>query len=152
MVETITQLGPVPTVSRPLRAANKTLAFDGTSGNGAVGTATVFALSGRVHVVAIRAFCTETLVGASATLSLGVSSNVDAIIAVTTATNMAANDFWIDSSPAEIGYVDLPTAMIDFLCSEDIDVDVLTQAITDGTIRFEVDYLPLTDDGILVGD
>ncbi len=136
----------------PTKKARKTIAFTGSSGNGATGTVTVFGITGRVHVLAIRAFCTENLVGASATLSLGVASDVDAIIAVTTATNMIATEFWVGTSPSDVGYVDLPTAMIDFLCSEDIDVDVLTQAITDGTIIFDIEYLSLTDNGLLVGD
>ncbi len=135
------------------KKVRKTIDFDGSANNGASGDAvTVFAITGRVHVLAIRAFCTDGLVGATATLSLGVVSEVDAIIGVTTATDMATNDFWVDTSPAEVGYADLPTSMIDFLLSEDIDVDVLTQAITDGTIVFDVEFIPLTDGGWLTGD
>ena len=141
---------------RPTKKARKTIAFDGNAGLGAVGKVTVFGITGRVHVVAIRFVCTENLVGASATISAGVGSpggaQVDAIAPVTTATDLDAGDVWIDNSPAEVGYADLPTAMIDFILTQDLDYDVLVQNITDGTIIADVEYLPLTDNGLLTGD
>lgn len=137
----------------PTLKARKTIDFTGGANNGASGDAvTIFGITGRVQVLAYRAFCTDTLVGASATISVGVTSVVDAIIAVTTATDLATNEFWVGAAPSDVGYVDLPTAMIDFLVSEDIDANVLTQNITDGTIIFDVEYIPLTDDGLLTGD
>ncbi len=134
------------------RHSTKTITFDGTAGNGAQGTVTVFTLVGRVRSLWIAAFCTEDLVGATGTLTLGTTGDVDGFIALTTATDIDANDWWTaavpavgSKSPLEVETGGLVTSQGPKLLSENIILGVLTADITDGTIVFDVLYTPLTD-------
>ena len=49
----------------PLIRLNKSIAFDGTAGNGATGTVTVYTITGQVQVVTFVPFCTESLAEAA---------------------------------------------------------------------------------------
>ena len=127
----------------------KTIAFDGTAGNGAVGTVTVFTLTGRVWLAGLSAFCTETLAGNTATVSLGVASVVAGLVPVTTGTDLAANDWWIDATPAEIGIAAVAASQKDQLLSQSVIVNVLVAGVTDGTLVIDAWYLPVTSNGAL---
>ena len=130
-----------------VRTFRKTVAFDGSAGNGAVGTVTVGTVTGEVFIHSVTAFCTENLAGATATLSLGgATGGVDGIVAVTTATDLDASEFWTSATPTA-GLVDTPDAMMGFTMAEDIDVNVLVANITDGTIEFTIVYEPVSTDG-----
>lgn len=121
-----------------------TVAFDGTANLGAVGALPIWTLTGRILVVSIATFCTEDLAGATATLELGVASDTDLFIASTTATDIDNNDWWVDATPTEVGGVLLPAALKDVLVSESIRGTVGTAAISDGTLEFYCQYVPLT--------
>jgi len=136
------------------RHSTKTITFDGTSGNGLVNVpVTIFTLVGRVRTKWITAFCTEDLASAdAATATLGTTGDVDGFIALTTATDIDANDWWTaavpavgSKSPLEVFTGGLVTSQGAKLLSENIILGILTGSITDGTIVFDVMYTPLTD-------
>src|SRR3990167_8236426 len=72
-------MATIPASTKIRRHVRKTIAFDGTAGNGAVGSVAVFTLTGRVMVIDWVAFCSESIVdaggGTPATLDFGVSGN-----------------------------------------------------------------------------
>src|SRR3990167_9363100 len=110
------------------------------------------AFTGRVWVQAMTIFCTETLAGATATVSLGTASGVANLIGATTATTIAANDWWGDTSPAEIGILSLEVTapvLLNFVLSESPVIAVATQNVTDGTLVIDCWYEPITDNGFL---
>ena len=135
------------------RRARKTVTFDGLTLNGLVNeNVTLFTLTGRVWVKAMTIFCTETLAGATATVSLGTASGVANLIGATTATTIAANDWWGDTSPAEIGILSLEVTapvLLNFVLSESPVIAVATQNVTDGTLVIDCWYEPITDNGFL---
>lgn len=143
-----------------LKHARATIAFDGTAGGGAVGTAvTIFTITGRVWVDLISAFCTEDLVSAGGgVLEVGCSSDVDAFFVNQTATAIDVNE-WVAAAsvtpqagaisvsvPSGGGYNSIQTHKA---LSANIIGTITVGDITDGTIVFDVWYTPLTDDGKL---
>lgn len=140
-----------------MREAHKTVAFSGAAGNGAIGTVALFTVTGRVWIDAIVPFCTEDLVGATATLAVGTASQTAGILAALTATDLQANEFWLNSTPAA-GAINTShsalgttsTGLIWKLVSESIIATVATAAITDGTIIFDVIWRPLSSGATLV--
>lgn len=132
----------------PLRAS-KTLAFTGAANLGAVGNVPLFTVTGEALVVAIVAFCTEDLVGATATLALGVTGSTALFIAATTGTDIDVNEFWVDAVPDANG-VALPAALKDIAITDNIVGTVAVAAITDGTIRYDVYWRPLSSNGRIV--
>lgn len=132
-----------------LRRASKTHAFAATAGNGNVGTIAVFTVTGEVLVGSISGYCSENLVSAGAgTVSLGVTSSVSLFIAVTTATDLDNGTIWVDATPDLYG-VALPAACKDVVITQNILMDVLTAAISDGTVRIDVLWIPLSSDGLV---
>lgn len=130
--------------------ARISVAFDGETGSGEVGTVTLFTITGRVIVKHLTAFCTETLVGA-ATLECGVASSTPGLIAqVADATTIAANDWWVDASVAEVGLAAQVATQKDMNLSENVILTIDSANITDGTLIFDVWYMPVTDNGLLV--
>lgn len=134
-----------------------TIAFDGTSGNGAVGTVDVFTITGRVFLERLIVFCTEDLVGA-ATIEVGTASRTAEIIDQGgDATAIDVNEWW--SGPS----AQTETLGLDVLDAEetgtraglrtlsaDIIITIGNTNITDGTLVFDAWYTPITDDGVLV--
>ena len=120
--------------------ASKTIAFDGTTGLGATGTTTIFTVTGDV-LVSVFAACTESLVGASANISLGITGNAGAFISNTTAANILVNMGWRDTVPSTSETI---AATPTILQASNITYVVTTAAITDGTLNFYVLWRPLS--------
>jgi hypothetical protein len=137
-----------------VRRASATIVFDGGT-EGGIGETdavdTVFVTTGSVEILRIVPFCLVDLAGASATLSLGVLSDPDSILGVTTATGIDADEYWLADTGSETPLTAVPAALKDIETSEDIVVETKTADITGGSIRFDVLWRPLTDDGELVG-
>ena len=131
----------------PFRAS-KTVAFTGAANLGAVGNVPLFTVTGEVLIVAIVPFCTETLVGATATLALGVTGSTALFIAATTGTLITVNLFWVDTAPDANG-VALPVALKDIVITDNIVGTVAVVGVTDGTIRFDVLWRPLSTNGLV---
>lgn len=133
-----------------MQFATKTVAFTGAANLGAVGNVPIFTVTGDVLVAVLTAFCTETLVGATATLALGVTGSTSFFIGATTATDIAANDIWVDTTPTETNALAVPAGFKDIFVTDNIVGTVATAAITDGTIRFDCYYMPLSAGSSLV--
>lgn len=139
------------------KRVRKTIAFDGTAGNGAVGTVALFTTTGRVHVASWTAFATETVVdaggGTPATLVMGVDG--DAAMfgggALDPADALTANKWWGAGNAVASGGVNGASNYGNgWEVSVNIILSVWNEAISDGTIVFDFWYLPITDDGALV--
>lgn len=129
-----------PTLTR------KTLALTGATNLGEFANPNVplFTVTGRVLVVSLAPFCTENLASAGGgTLALGVTGNTTAMIAATTATDIDSGDVWVDATPA-VGAESLPAALGPVLVSANIVGTVGTADITDGTIEFDLLWIPMS--------
>ncbi len=128
----------------------KTIAFDGSAGNGATGDVVVFTITGRVWLLGLTAFCTEDLTegGATATVQLGTPARDGLLIAVVNAVDIDNNEWWTDGTPvSELDQMD--AAQVDVLLSANIVILVSTQAVSNGTIVFDAYYIPITSNGAL---
>ena len=129
------------------RVASKTITFTGASTLGLHGTATTcFTVTGLILVEFIGGRVTTNLEGATATLTLGVTSATTLFIGTTTATDLlttAAN--WVSTTPTAGGLA-LPAAMqaiatnANVLCSSThVSADV-----TAGVLEINMIWRPLT--------
>jgi len=130
----ITNLGIVSTLPTITYAAGTT---------GAIGATTLATVTG---VIAARVFalCGVDLAGATATISVGVTGNAAALIAQTTATNIDAGLFWVDTGPASIEA--LPAIN---LVAGNIIQTIGTAAISAGTLTYYIAWNPISPDGNL---
>ena len=141
------------------RHVRSTIAFDGTGGNGAVGTVDVFTITGRVYIARFVAYCTENLTegGATATIELGGATDINGLLAQVTATALDNTEWWhasgIIGGLASLGSQatsGATTSQIDKVTDEDIILTVGTQSVDDGTVIFDCWYTPITDGASLV--
>ena len=107
-----------------------------------IATHEIFIVTGVVHVK-ITAHCTGNLAGATATVQLGVESATTNMIGVTTGTDMVAEELWYDTSPTT--QIDTPAnANIERIINGlDIGYEVVTAALTSGSIQFICEWKPL---------
>jgi hypothetical protein len=101
-----------------------------------------------VLVAVIAGFCDLSLVGATATVSLGVVGDLTGFIANTTATEVDTGEGWVSATP-EADLIAVPTICKDMLIinGANIVVHPLTANVTGGTLRIEVFWLPMSVDG-----
>lgn len=106
-------------------------------------TTNLFKVTGEV-VVGIFGVCTTDLTGASGTVSVGVAGNTAGLIALTTATEIDANEIWLDSSPS-VG-LDVTDALSFFFIVNGLDIieTVATTDIATGQIYYVCMWRPLT--------
>lgn len=127
--------------------AQKTVAFDGSTGNGEAGTVSIFTVTGEVLVALMSNYCSENLASAGApTLVLGVTGDTDLFITSTTALDIDAGLFWVSDTPTANG-IAVPAALKDIAITDSIVATVGVADITDGTIRFDLYWMPLSADG-----
>ena len=128
-----------------LRRIVKTITFDGVT-FGAIGSDTLFTVTGRVLVTHLSAFCSTSLtIAANGELELGVAGNTAALIAqIADAGDLVATEFWNDASPTDVLVAD---AITDKLVASDILLKTTTGAISAGVIEFAMYWLPLSVDG-----
>ncbi len=134
-----------------LQRTQKELAFTGAASLGAVGNVPLFTVTGEVLIAILVPFCTENLAEAAptATLALGVTGSTSLLIAATNAVDIDANEFWVDTAPDPFGIV-VPAALKDIAITDNIVGTVGAQNITDGTIRFDLYWAPLSTNGLVV--
>lgn len=116
--------------------AVKSVTFTGGAGLGAIGTVNLFIVTGVVKAT-VFAYCGTTLVGASATISVGVTSSTAGLTAVTTATSIATSVIWRDATPTNLEGIASP-AMI----SNNIIATIATANVTAGQLDFYCEYVP----------
>lgn len=131
---------------------SKTVAFDGTAGNGAVGSVSLFTVTGDI-LVTVVGMVTETLVGATSTLVVGTANNTAGLLASVSGPALVAGDVHTSgTSPADVAALSTagssaPAALNN---GADIIATVGTADITDGTIKFYCLWRPLSTDGNVV--
>jgi hypothetical protein len=136
------------------RHSNKRITYTGAADAGATGVNTIFTITGRVWLHLVSAFCETLLVGGGA-WELGVAADVDAFIAVTTDTDIDANEWWTSATPiagAEGPLKPIASTVpsqMDMLLSQNIILTIATNPTTSGVMAFDVLYTPLTDGGRL---
>jgi len=109
----------------------------------------ILTVTGLVRVV-ILAECTESLVGAGATISLGTEAVADAWIADTTADDIDAGQLWYDAA-AHVTNINTATAIVDkVVIGEDIGYEIDTAALTDGTMVFHCWWQPISAGSVVV--
>ena len=131
-----------------IQHAEKTIAFDGTAGKGAVGGVTLFTVTGRHVLLYCFGTCSESLAGATATLDCRMADGL-IIIPSTTATDLALGDIWIDATPAETAGAAMAATQKDIVMNggattTTLSLLVATAAITDGTLTISIAYLPIS--------
>lgn len=112
--------------------------YDGT-GN----PATLFNVSGTVRM-RILAKCLVNLAGASATVEVGTALSTAGLIALTTATDIDANEIWHDVSPDTS--VEATTVLTEKVVSQNVIQTVKTANITAGKILYTCLWYPLSED------
>lgn len=137
-------MAAAPYTRRIPKLFRKTITFDGTTGNGDVGTVAVATVTGAVQIVGGSARCTTDLVsGGGGTIKLGVAANTDGLIPQTTATDIDAGEFWQDATP-EAG---ISPAIVAQNVKGNIILTIATGAITAGVLEIVFYWLPLSTDG-----
>lgn len=134
---------PSPTLQR----VSKTVTFTGAAGLGAVGNLPLFTLTGQVLLQAVVPFGVTTLVGAAATIALGVAGSTSLLIAATVATTITTGLYWLTTTPI-IGLA-VPALLTNVAINASIVGTIAVAAITGGVLRVDVLYLPLSADGAL---
>ncbi len=144
-----------------LQRASKTITFDGTAGNGAVGTVAVFTVTGRVFVEYVVAFCTTDLTEAlaTATMVLGTATDTDALLGDATGgpTAIDANEFWIGAAAPVAGGLTSATNATggqtstarNKAISENIILTIGAQAVNGGVLVITAFWHPITDGATL---
>ena len=134
-----------------LQFERKTITFTGAANLGAVGAVPLFTTTGEVLVALLVPFCTTLLTEAiaTATLALGVTGSTALFIAATTAVDIDANEFWVDTVPDANG-IAVPAALKDIAITDNIIGTVATQAVNGGVIRLDCYWMALSDNGSLV--
>ena len=135
------------TVHHPIWIS-KTITFTGAADLGAIGNVPLLNVTGEIEIDVIVGFCTTDLVGATATLSLGITNSTAFFIAATLATDLDANDFWIDATPEANGVLLLVN--VGSAITQNIIGTVATAAITGGVLRIDIYWRPLSSDGNIV--
>jgi len=125
----------------------KTITFDGTAGNGAVGTVALYSTTGTILIRALVPICTTDLAGANAVIALGTTESTAFFAAAATATLIDANEYWYDS---------VPSARTAGLSSKDIVMNntailytITVADITAGVITVTVYWDPISDGAVI---
>lgn len=128
-------------------AAVKTKTYTGAANLGATGASTLFTVTGMVRVK-LYARCKTSMTGALATDSIGTATTVAGLIALTTMTNLAANENWNDATPD--ASVEADTVSPVKVVNENIIETVATANITGGVIEYNLLWQPVSADGNVV--
>jgi hypothetical protein len=113
------------------------------------GTVKVLDVTGDV-IVRIKAVCkTGVASAAAANMELGVSADVDAMIASTVATAIDADEIWHDAAPDSS--IEAESVSRDYVISGGDDVILtLSGQVDSGAITFYCHWFPLSADGAVV--
>lgn len=124
-------------------------AVDGISGTPIV----VYDLTGHVVISELLVTCSVLLLSAGGgTLALGTATNTGGMIAATTATDIDANELWVDTAPDPSTFPIHSAAAAfggDIVLCEDLILTIATADITAGVLNFFAVYEPITDNGRL---
>lgn len=128
-------------------ACKKTKTYTGATDLGAMGASTLFTVTGIVRV-RLFARCTTNMAGATATNEVGTALLTTGLIALTTMTNLAANELWHDATPDSS--LELETVSTIKVISQNIIETVRTAAISAGVIEYNLLWQPVSADGTVI--
>lgn len=133
-----------------IKTSRKTATFTGAAGAGAVGTVTVYTVTGDIYIHALVAKCTTDLTeaGATATLTLGTVNQATRFIGSTNSTAIDQHEFWVSTTPTAYS-IDLPDAMQSVIIAsgDDIIITCGAQNTNGGVLEFVLLWEPLSTDG-----
>jgi len=96
--------------------------------------------------------CTTSLVGSSATISLGPTGALTALIDTTTAAEIIATELWYDTTPT-LKYGIGNDAILKYITDGlDLSYDVNTANITAGVLQFNIKWRPLETGAYCLAD
>jgi len=117
---------------------------------GAIGATTLFTVTGDVLVTMLAAKCTTDLTsGGAPTFDLGVTGQTGAF--VSTAPDVTGWDAgeWLTDTPGYATATTYPPLGIDRIISANIIQTIAAATITGGVVRWYVQYVPLSGDGLV---
>ena len=127
----------------------KTIEFNGTAGNGGIGTVNLFSVTGDV-LIFLLAVCSEDLEGAGS-IQVGIAGNTAGLLAqIADATTIDEGEIWTDGSLSSSSLTNLgaTNSTGDIIAAgSDIIATIGSNAITNGTLTFYALYTPLSSDG-----
>jgi len=140
----ITDIDPNPSLGNAVERKTLDLAADGLQG-----TKTLFTITGTV-LVRLCAICSESLVGATGTISVGISGATASIIALTTATDIAANEIWHDATPDSA--IESVSVLGEYIItgSNNIIATIAVADLTDGILQFYCFWEALGDGSTII--
>lgn len=121
---------------------SNTRTYTGTAGNGGIGSATLFTVTGDAIVV-VFASCTTSVAGTASTIEVGINGNTAALIAQTNGTAIQAGEIWLDATPATIE--SLPTAKL-VVGGTDIVETIASGSAATGVLKYYCLWRPLSSD------
>lgn len=131
------------------RVVSKSITFNGGAGTGSQVTTTLFTVTGVVEITPLN-HCTADLVGALATISMGLTDgNPGIIIATTTATDIDAGESWNDTTPT-IGEAINGTNFPKLSNGKNVTYTVATADITGGAMTFYLKWRPVSPGASIV--
>lgn len=131
------------------RIARKTVTFT-AAGDGAVGTVTLFTVTGTVRVRVLGVCTTSTTIQAGATIKVGISTSLAVFIAQTAADATVAGEIWHDNSPDAEIELDTVASWYYVADGNDIILTVATDTVDSGVIEFYCEYQTISGDGDVV--
>lgn len=126
--------------------------YNFTDDGGSQGAFTIFTITGDL-LLQVFGICDVTLLGATATIELGVSGDTAGFIAQATATDLIADEVWIDATPTLTKEI-LDPAVVPrtwiVAAGQDAIMTIGTADLTAGDIDFYALWRPLSGDGLVV--
>lgn len=122
----------------------KAVTFTGGAGAGAVGTVSLFTVTGSV-LFRMACVCTANLTSpGAATVEVGITGATATIIAQTLATDIDAGEIWHDATPDSD--IEAGTVIADFVVANgnDVFMTVGTANVSTGTLLFQSWWTPIT--------
>lgn len=127
--------------------ASKERTYTGAAGFGAAGASTLFTVTGDV-IVNVFANCSTLLTATgAATIEIGIAGNTAALVAQATATDIDADEIYLDASPATVET--LPSSKI-LIAGTDIIETIATADVSTGVLTFYCLWTPVSANGNVV--
>ena len=115
---------------------------------GATGAHTLFTVTDNC-LVSVFGVCDTTITsGGAPTFEVGVTGNTAALIAQTTAENIADGDIWVDATDTRVGVGAVPAMQV-LNDGNDIILTINTATLTAGVIDFYCLWRPLNNSSLV---
>ncbi len=112
---------------------------------GAIAAHTLFTVTGNVILTVFGVVDTTINSAGAPTVEVGVTGNTAALIAQTTAKNLADGDIWVDATDTRVGVGAVPSMQV-LNDGNDVILTVATATLTAGVVDFYCLWRPLSSD------